>query len=541
MKNNIAMIAAAGRGSRMLSLTENNPKAMLPFNSKPIIGHHLDYLIKYGFKKVIIVVGYQKQKLIDYVNMFYSDKIDIRFAEQKELNGLAGAIAQGLNVLTKEDEDNSNLLILLGDIVLQEELLSLDYDWIGHDFVDDWSRWCLIEDDDKTGEIIQFIDKPEIKPDTNKNIMGVYNITDIKFFIEAVLDTINDNIKIRNEFQLSQVFEKYINSGHPVIAKWIRYYLDLGELDALNKTRKNITRHFNSITATNDGTIIKSSMNIKKIQQEIDWFSKLDMKLKIYTPHFVDYDYKKGIYELEFIHSNPIQELYLFNLPEDYQWLEIFKNIKKYLDKSRSIAIKKDINKENHEIIIEKTLDRVKLLPEFTKGEFITINDIVYKNPLTQLDKILTKADEMFCKGSKEYFSNLHGDLFFGNMLYDVNTNVLKVIDPRGDYGGYTNHGDIRYDIAKLNHSVNGYYDFIVNGLYFLEEVNDKFYYHFYESKQSNVKEVFDNIILKDYDKQQINLLTGLLFLTMIPLHEENPKNQRMQFIRAVEFLNEFI
>jgi NDP-sugar pyrophosphorylase family protein len=539
----IAMIPAAGRGSRMLSLTENNPKAMLPYNCKPIIGHHLDYLIKEGFKKVVIVVGYKKEKLIDYVNKFYSDKINIRFAEQETLNGLAGAVKCGVDILDDYETENSSLFIVLGDIVLNKSLHFYNKNYIGYNIVEDWSRWCMVETDGK--EVKSFIDKPTNKPSTNFNAMGVYNIVEIDTFEACLDEVLIGDIKINNEYQLSQALSLYLNySSDKMYARYVKDYYDLGDLDSLNKTRKNITRHFNTITITEDNTIIKTSENIKKIQKEIDWFVHLDSKLSLYTPHLVSFDYKKGKYELEFIHSNPIQELYLFNLPEKHEWQDILSAIKKYLHKSWSdIDEKKNIDKDNYEIIIKKTEDRVSKVREydFTKDHCIVINNIVYKNPVKYLNKILDRAYDMFCKKSEDYFSRLHGDLFFGNMLYDVNTKVLKVIDPRGEYGRFTNYGDIRYDVAKLNHSINGYYDFIINGLYFLEEKDGKFHYHFYESNQKMVQDMFKEEILFAFDEKEIKLLTGLLFLTMIPLHSENPNNQKMQFIKAVEFLNEFI
>jgi len=538
----IAMIAAAGRGSRMLSLTENNPKAMLPFNCKPIIGHHLDYLIEEGFSEVVIIVGYKKEKLIDYVNTFYGNKIDIRFSEQTELNGLAGAIHNGLRVLDDWEMANSSLLILLGDIVLTKKLESYDYDFIGYDIVEDWSRWCMIEEEN--GEIIKFIDKPDSKPNTNKNVMGVYNITEIEALEAALRDVIEHHGKIRNEFQLSQALDLYLEySSCGLTAIHIPDYLDLGDLDALNKTRQNITRHFNSITPTDRNTIIKSSSNSGKMYQEASWFQNISRELLPFTPHLVSS--KKDSYELEFIHSNPLQELYLFNLPEAHEWKNIFKTIKRFIDTAKeSVTFQFAIPNSNEEIIVDKTVKRVEEIKDydFIQPAFISINSILYKNPVKHIEKLMKTAKTMFVNDdTRRHFSYLHGDLFFGNMLYDVNTNVLKVIDPRGEYGDFRVHGDIRYDIAKLNHSINGYYDFIVNGLYFLEERDGKYYYNFYESKQKDVQEIFKETILKDYNEKEIKLLTGLLFLSMIPLHSENLNNQKMQFIKAVEFLNEFI
>jgi NDP-sugar pyrophosphorylase family protein len=537
--NKIAMIAAAGRGSRMLSLTENNPKAMLPFNGKPIIGHQLDYLSSQGFKEVVIIVGYQKDKLVDYVNKFYGDKLNIRFAEQKELVGLAGAINDGVKILTEQEKDEASLFIMLGDIVLNNQSLNYEYDFIGYDIVDDWSRWCMV--DVKAHIVKGFYDKPDEKPETNKNIMGVYYLSKIKIFESILNEVIANGKKIRNEFQLSQALEKYIEHV-TVLGTYIPDYYDLGELAALNNTRKNIARYFNSIETTDDNTIIKRSDNTAKMANEVNWYKSIDMNLKLYTPQLVNEFH--GGYELEFIHSTPIQELYLFNLPEKHEWKRIFEVISRYLTKCMLTPNSNfSLADDNYDMLVTKTRDRVEQVKDydFAKDEFITINNIVYKNPIIHLEKIISEIQSNFLENTQQYYSALHGDLFFGNMLYDVSTNSLKIIDPRGEYGKYSTRGDIRYDVAKLNHSVNGYYDFIVNGLYFLEERNNKFYYQFYESKQNEVQNIFKEIVLKDFDERQINLLTGILFLTMIPLHKENPKNQKMQFIKAVEFLQEFI
>lgn len=43
----------------------------------------------------------------------------------------------------------------------------------------------------------------------------------------------------------------------------------------------------------------------------------------------------------------------------------------------------------------------------------------------------------------------------------------------------------------------------------------------------------------RGYDYKQILAITGLLFLSMIPLHKENQNNQIMFYLKAVEILNE--
>ena len=126
--------------------------------------------------------------------------------------------------------------------------------------------------------------------------------------------------------------------------------------------------------------------------------------------------------------------------------------------------------------------------------------------------------------------------------MYDIKDSKLTLIDPRGEYGDFINKGDVRYDLAKLNHSIYGYYDFIVNELYTLDDKGAILNYNFYDSQQKHAQIIFDEMLSElTINKEDIDLITGLLFLSMIPLHEENEKNQKMQFIKSMEFLNKYI
>lgn len=549
--NRIALIPAAGRGSRMLSLTDSNPKAMLPLNNKPIIGHQLDFMIDNNFKKVVIVVGYQKEKLIKYVSDNYANKIRISFVEQKELNGLADAVYVGVSSLTSRELVESSLFISLGDIVPNIDyksvcLLANSNSWVIYNIVEDYSRWCLIDIDEK-GEIKKFIDKPKEKPsvDVLRNLVGMYNFDDIITLKDCLEDVIKERVVISGEFQLSQALEKYIKYIPIKAVPAENSHFDVGEVDDLNKTRENIARHFNSVKLV-DGVIIKTSEdNFSKLEKEFKWYKNIPKRLKKYIPEFLGIDYENKNYKLEYIPSTPLQELFLYNLPSDDEWSKILGKIFEYIGETHVITSdSSNLSKANFEMLVTKTEDRVKDVSKIFDEKLYTINGVIMKNPIYHLEQIFKHVEEMFLN-EENYSINygiLHGDLFFGNMLYDIEKEELKLVDPRGDYGGNVIKGDIRYDIAKLNHSINGYYDFIVNGLYRLDDNGPILNYVFYDSKQDEVKKIFDSYLFCSYfDKDEINLLTGLLFLTMIPLHSENHKNQTMQFIRACEFLNDFI
>ena len=62
-----AIILAAGMGKRLGEYTKNNTKCMVPVNGTPLIDRTLNQLSKLGINRVVIVVGYEGQKLMDYI------------------------------------------------------------------------------------------------------------------------------------------------------------------------------------------------------------------------------------------------------------------------------------------------------------------------------------------------------------------------------------------------------------------------------------------------------------------------------------------
>lgn len=62
-----AIILAAGMGKRLKELTQNNTKCMVKVNGVTLIDRMLHQLEKQDLSRIVIVVGYEGQKLIDYI------------------------------------------------------------------------------------------------------------------------------------------------------------------------------------------------------------------------------------------------------------------------------------------------------------------------------------------------------------------------------------------------------------------------------------------------------------------------------------------
>lgn len=113
------IILAAGRGHRLLPLTENIPKCMIQFNGKSLLEHQIDVLKKFKFKKINLVCGYLQNK----INFSFINKINNK-------DYLNTNMVYSLFCAVEEMTCNEDLLITYGDIIYEESVISkiLEYD-----------------------------------------------------------------------------------------------------------------------------------------------------------------------------------------------------------------------------------------------------------------------------------------------------------------------------------------------------------------------------------------------------------------------------
>ncbi len=103
---NTALILAAGKGTRMRTQL---PKTLFPILKKPMIEYILDEVEKTSIKNTILVVGHQKELLMDTLGN------RVEYVSQDEQLGTAHAVMQAESIL--KDKTGSTL-IMLGDMPL---------------------------------------------------------------------------------------------------------------------------------------------------------------------------------------------------------------------------------------------------------------------------------------------------------------------------------------------------------------------------------------------------------------------------------------
>ena len=158
-----ALILAAGMGKRLKDLTRNNTKCMVKVNGVTLIERMLRQIEKQNVSRIVIVVGYEGQKLIDFIGTL-DVKTPITFVENpiydKTNNIYSLALAK--DWLCKEDT-----LLFESDLIFEDAVLDLlvndPRDTLA--LVDKFESWmdgtCLkLSKDDK---ITSFVSKKEFR------------------------------------------------------------------------------------------------------------------------------------------------------------------------------------------------------------------------------------------------------------------------------------------------------------------------------------------------------------------------------------------
>ncbi|WP_372810597.1 N-acetylmuramate alpha-1-phosphate uridylyltransferase MurU [Pseudoalteromonas nigrifaciens] len=115
-----AMILAAGRGQRMMPLTQNMPKPMLAVAGKPLIEHHIVNLKAAGITEIVINLAWQGDKIKDYFANGSKWGVNIRYS-QEVAGGLetAGGIIAALPLL------GDTFIVINGDIYTDYDVNAL--------------------------------------------------------------------------------------------------------------------------------------------------------------------------------------------------------------------------------------------------------------------------------------------------------------------------------------------------------------------------------------------------------------------------------
>lgn len=227
------IIPAAGAGTRLRPHTNSQPKVLLNVAGQPMLAHILDPLMPLRPSRVIFIVGYLGEKIASYVRKNYPFRPV--FIDQKRPQGLGHAI-----YLAREEIKDEPVLIVLGDTIVEASLfkkLDRKNDWLGVKMVKDPHRFGIAET--KNGFVRKLIEKPE-HPKGNLALVGLYYIKSTRIFRECLKQIVQNKIKTRGEYQLTDALQMMIERGVKFKTVEVKEWYDCGKVETLLETNRKL-------------------------------------------------------------------------------------------------------------------------------------------------------------------------------------------------------------------------------------------------------------------------------------------------------------
>ena len=230
----IAVIPAAGKGTRLGRVGAALPKALVPIAGRPAIDHIFDMLRHVGVERVLMIVGYKKEQLISYIDDGSDFGLRVAHVTQPEAKGIAHALLEAEPFVTDD------FLCLLGDTLLfpQDSLKALaELHTSRHAAatllvkkMDDVTSFGVVEPD---GEKVKgVVEKPKAGEEKSKlAIVGCYAFSP-KIF-EAARKTAPN--PATGEIELTDAVQHLIESGELVLhVRFEGTYIDTGKMEQIH-------------------------------------------------------------------------------------------------------------------------------------------------------------------------------------------------------------------------------------------------------------------------------------------------------------------
>jgi len=222
-----ALIMAGGYGTRLLPLTEQVPKPMLPIGSRPLLELIVEQLRTAGIRQVNVATHYKGEVITDHFGNGQNFGVDIRYVKEDQPLGTAGA-------LSLLDDSAEPLLVINGDILTRVDFRAMLNFHKEHDAeltvavrqYDIHVPYGVIESE---GALVRGIsEKPVMSQLINA---GIYLLN----------PSIRRLIPNGQPYDIPDLIERLIAEHRTVVCFPIReYWLDIGKVDQYDQAKADI-------------------------------------------------------------------------------------------------------------------------------------------------------------------------------------------------------------------------------------------------------------------------------------------------------------
>ena len=251
-----AIILAAGMGKRLGEYTKNNTKCMVPVNGTPLIDRVLGQLSKLGLARVVIVVGYKGQELMDYLG-YERDGLKIEYVNNPIYDKTNNIYSLAL---VKKQLQEDDTLLIESDLIFDEGMFDLLLNSPEPNLAlvakyETWMDGTMVRLD-ADNNIVNFIPKADFKfsdVDSYYKTVNIYKFSKAfsrdKYvpFLEAYTKAVGNNEYYENVLRIISFLNSHDLKALPISnEKWyeIDDKQDLDIAEALFADEKDVLRKY---------------------------------------------------------------------------------------------------------------------------------------------------------------------------------------------------------------------------------------------------------------------------------------------------------
>jgi glucose-1-phosphate thymidylyltransferase len=254
------IVPMAGRGSRLRPHTLTVPKPLVPVAGKPIVQRLVEDITKVCGEPVdeiaFIIGDFGDQVEKDLINVAEALGAKGTVYHQEEALGTAHAI------LCAKESLKGNIVVAFADTLFKADFtLDTTTDgiiWVSQ--IDDPSAFGVVKlDDDNV--ITEFVEKPETFV-SDLAIIGIYYFKDGEFLSNELQYLIDNDIKEKGEFQLTNALENMKQKGTKFKTGAVSEWLDCGNKNATVFSNQRVLEFEKDTNSVSDKAIIENSIII---------------------------------------------------------------------------------------------------------------------------------------------------------------------------------------------------------------------------------------------------------------------------------------
>jgi hypothetical protein len=499
--------------------------AFIPLGGTPLYRHILSqYRIDRARARFVFVLADQAPEFeLDQLEDEYSIEI-VRISHSASIGE---TVLAGLRRFPTEGA----VVVHMGDTLLDMEGAPSE-DAIYVQLRNDLYRWTSIESD-KAGRISVLNDRHQVGQHQSQSVcVGLFSFSDGYALAEFLSEATGSEYEIGEPFFAA--LEKY-SKRYPVELRHVARWFDCGHVDTYYESRlgyQNL-RHFNTLSYDPmRGQVTKTSSVPEAFLHQVRWYRQVPDELEAFLPRiFESNDGAEPFITMELLSIPTLGDLFTTQRLNVGAWNGVVRTIEFIQSRFGSMATDSALAPQLAEsVYLGKTRAR---LARFTaQRPEMADHWVDYEGECWSLCRVLDTLDHYVEKTGLlniETLTPIHGDFCFSNLLYDPKVKLVKMIDPRGEFGLPGIYGDRRYDLAKLAHSYSGGYDFIVADRFDVAvdahgELRVDLRTSDYHTK---VRSIFESVLLPDLVvRSEVDAVQSLLFLSMLPLHVDKPRRQ---------------